>query len=240
MGKALLIPAALNELPHVFQVYSDFTEDQTDLFWIDTVTNSGSVAMGDAVGGQAVLTPSDCSVVDNDEVYLACPNEIFLVANGKPLYGEARIKFSEVSATKLNYAFMFQNAVAADSILDDGAGLKVTGSTLGIYKVDGEAVLRVVSSINGTATVTVTTFTPTAGTYYTYGIEVQDGPTSTVARVIFTVNGQRLKDSNGIDIVHEIAYASATEMQVAIGGKLGASTNNDTVTADYIFACQQR
>ena len=239
MANVMFMPQVLKDAPHVFGVFSDWTEDQADTQFVDTVTDSGTVLMGDAVGGQVVLTPSDCTVGDNDEAYLACPNEIFKVAAGKPLYGECRMKFSEVAGGVLNFAFAFQNAVGANSIIDTAGGLKVSGDTLGIYKAETTA-LKCVSVVNGgTATVSTSTFIPTAGTFYTFGIEVVE-LNSTQGSVVFTVDGVRLKDSNLLDIVHTITYASSTEMQVFIGLKLGAITNNDTLTSDYLGAFQQR
>ncbi len=238
MANVMFMPQVLKEAPHVFGVFTDFCEDQADTQFVDTVTDSGTVLYGDAVGGQAVLTPSDCTVGDNDEVYLACPNEIFLLAAGKPLYAESRFKFSEVASGVLNFAFFLQNAVGANSIIDTAGGMKVSGDCLAIYKAE-TTFLKCVASVNGTSTVSTSTFAPTAGTFYTYGIEVVELST-TQASVVFTVDGVRLKDSNLLDIVHTIAYASATEMQVALGLKLGAATNNDTLTADYLGAWQQR
>lgn len=241
MANLMRMPVAMRELD-VYGKFTDFIEDQADTEWVDTVTDTGTVLFGDAAGGEAVLTPSDCTVGDNDEVYLASPNEVFKLAAGKPMFGTARLKFSEVTANKFNYGMFFQNAVGANSIVDNGAGLKVSGDCLGIYKIDGsDGKLRCVSVVNGaTAIVSTSGFSPVAGTYYVFGIEVVDlSPTQ--VQIIFTVDGVTLKDdTTGLPIVHTWAFASSTEMQFAIGGKLGAATNNDKVTADYMGAWQAR
>ena len=214
-------------------VFSHFTSDQADTEAVDTVTDSGSVAMGDVAGGTVVLTPSDGSVVDNDEAYLATPNENFIFRTNNAIYGAARVKFSEVTAAKLNWAFGFQNAVGADSIIDDGGGLKVSGSTLGIYAIDGGTnLLRVVSACNGVATVTITNKTVVAGTWYYLEIICGDSDGVTMP-VNFKVDGEFLKDANGNIIKHTVPIANATEMSMFLGAKLGASTNNDTLTADW-------
>lgn len=235
----MYMPSALQQAPHIYGVFTDFTEDQTDLFWIDTVTDSGTVAMGDAVGGTAVFTPSDCSIADNDEAYIRCANEIFKVASQKPLYGECRLQFAETVASTQNIAFMFQNAIGADSIIDTAGGLKVSGDTLGIYKAETGFWKCVSVVAGGTATVSTSTTPASAATWYVLGIEVihQD---SLGAIVAFKVDGASLYDSNGNVIVHRIAYASATEMNVGCGVKLGAGTNNDTMTVDYIGGWQAR
>jgi len=52
----------------------------------------------------------------------------------------------------VNVGAGFQNAVGANSLIDDGGGPKVSGSTLMIFKVDGGAVWKCASSCNGTST----------------------------------------------------------------------------------------
>jgi hypothetical protein len=219
-------------------VFSHFDADQLDAIAVDTITDTGTVLMGDAAGGQVVLTPSDGTVVDNDEAYLATPNEVFLFATGKPLYGRFRFKFSEVAAGVANVAVGFQNAVGANSIVDDGAGLKVSGSCLGIYKVDGEQVFRVVSANNSASTVTKTNKAAAAGTWYDaeiFGVDNGDGTWA----VSFKIDGQYLRDANNVIITHSVTIASATEMQMFAGIKLGANTNNDTLTLDYWLGKQK-
>lgn len=222
-----------------FYVFGDFGPKQSDLDWVDTITDTGTVLMGDAKGGVAVLTPSDGTVADNDEAYLASANALFLFADGCPLYAKARVKFSEVTATVANVAFGLQNAVGANSILDDGAGLKVSGSTLGVYKVDGSAVWKCVSACNGVATVSTSTKAAVAGNWYTLEIQAidYDGVTMTVS---FHVDGEVLRDSAGLPIRHSVAVANAALMQAFAGVKLGANTNNDTLSVDYIYAAQLR
>lgn len=222
-----------------FYVFNDFEKDQSDIEAVDTVTDSGTVAIGDEVTGVALLTPSDGSVADNDEAYLATPNEVFKVANGKPLYGRFRGQFTEVAAGAANAAFGFQNAVGADSIVDNGAGLKVSGSTFAVYKVDGEQVWRCVSSVNGTAVVTQSTKAAVAATQYVVEVETVDHD-SVSGYAVFRVDGEYLKDTNGNNIRHKFLYASATEMQMFAGIKLGAATNNDTLKLDYWYGAQKR
>ena len=220
-------------------VFDDFVNDQADTVFVDTITDSGTVLMGDDVNGVATLTPSDGSVVDNDETYLTHPNEIFRFGTNRCIYGRCKLRYTEVSANVANVAFFFMNAAVANSIIDDGAGLKVTGSTLGIYKVDGGTVWRCVSSCNGTSTVTASVMTAAAATDYVLEIECLDWD-GTSMKVVFKVDGEYLKDSNGYVIRHTVAIASSTEMMVGVGIKLGASTNNDTLLVDYVYAHQTR
>lgn len=238
MSNANRFTAALQNLD-TFHVFEDFARDQADTDFIDTITDTGTVLVGDEANGVVTLTPSDGTVADNDEAYVATPNELFVFAAGRPIYGRARVRFTEVAAGVANVAFGFQNAVGANSIVDDGGGLKVSGSCLGIYKIDGEQVWRAVSSCNGTSTVTKSLTAAAAATWYDLEIEAVDfdGVTMTV---VFKVDGAYLKDANGYVIRHSVAIASATEMQLFAGIKLGAGTNNDTLKVDYWYAAQKR
>lgn len=221
------------------KVFDDFTGDQSDVHFVDTVTDSGSAAVGDAVNGVMVLTPSDGSVVDNDEAYIKSANELFKFGTNRCIYGRWKIKYHETTADVANIAVGFQNAVGADSIIDDGGGVKTSGSTLAIYKLDGGTKFVVASACNGTATTTTTNKDCDEETDYVLEIEATDWDGVSM-QVNFRVDGEYLRDSDNEIIKHKVAIANATEMQVWAGIKLGASTNNDTLDIDYIFACQTR
>lgn len=222
-------------------VLSHFTEDQLDQLAVDTVTDTGTVLMGDAAGGQVVLTPSDGTVADNDEAYLATPNEVFLLAANKPLYGRARVQFSEVTADKVNVAFGFQNAVGANSLVDDGGGPKVSGDCLAIFKKDGGGNFWYVAAYcNGTGTATKTNAAAAAATWYDleiFATPTGDGVTFTVT---YKIDGKFARDftTNAV-ITHSVTFTSATEMAMFLGVKLGAATNNDTLTADFWLGKQK-
>jgi hypothetical protein len=223
-----------------FNVFSDFGDDQSDLFWIDTITDSGSVAIGDEANGVATLTPSDGSVVDNDEVYFATANEVFLFATNRELCFRARLQFAETAAGVYNVAFGAANAVAADLLINDGGGLRASGSIVAIYKVDGESVWRVTARNSSTVTINQTTKAAVAATWYDLVIEVKDWDGVSM-EVSYKVDGERLKDANTNSvIVHRIPIASATEMQMFVGAKLGASTNNDATKIDFAYGAQTR
>lgn len=226
--------AALQELD-TMQVFDHFTADQSDISAVDTVTDTGTVLIGDDVGGVVTLTPSDGTVADNDEAYLATPNELFKFGTNRGIYGRAKVKFTEVAAGVANVAFGFQNAVGANSIVDSTGLPKVTGSALVIYKTTTTSVWKVASSCNGTAVHTTSTKAAVAATWYVLEIECKDFDGVTM-QVSFKVDGEYLKDSNGNIIRHSVAIASATEMQMFAGIKLGAATNNDTLLMDYWYA----
>ena len=229
-------PLATLNTVHIF---SDFTSDQSDVDFIDTVTDTGTAAVGDEVNGVMVLTPSDGTVADNDEASIHTANEIFKFGTNREIYGLAKLRFVETTAGVYNVAFGFQNAVGANSIVDDTGLPKVTGSCLVIYKTDGSSVWKVASSCNGTAVHTTSNRAAVGSTDYKLEIECKDfdGVTMTV---LFKVDDEYLKDTNGLVIRHSVAIASATEMNGYVACKLGAGTNNDTTSIDYVYFAQTR
>lgn len=221
-------------------VWSDFVDAQSDLFFIDTVTDSGTIAMGDSQYGVAVFTPSDGTIADNDEAILTSANEVFLFAAGKPMYGRAKLRFAETVATTQNIGFGLMNAGVTDPLGDNGAGPKVSGSTVMIAKVDGGAVWKAVTANNSSSTTSTSTAAAVASTDYILEFFGEDF-SSTQMVFTFKVNGDYLLDATSGQIIrHLVTVASATEMEVTLAVKLGAGTNNDTMSVDYVYAHQYR
>lgn len=239
MSALARFPSVLEKID-TYVFFEDFISDQADTVMVDTITDTGTVLMGDAVGGVAVLTPSDGTVGDNDEAYLGTPNEVFKVAAGKPMGGECSLQFAEANTDDANVAFGFMNAAnAVNSITDNGAGPKVSGSTFVIYKVDGGTVWKAASYVNGSGQVSTSTKTAGGSAYQRLSIEIVED-TSTHGRAIYKVDGQPLIDStSGLPIVHRFAYASATEMNLFVGVKNG-DTNLETLSVDWICGFQKR
>lgn len=233
MANALFMPKDLIEARHVFGIFSHFWEEQSDLYWTDQLSDLGAVTVPDVVGGRWSLAASDATVADNDEIYVASTNEIFLVASGKPAYAEGRFQYTEANTDDANviFGFMSAAAAAANLMVDDGAGPRTTGNYALIYKIDGGTVWRC-RSRNGTDTTdTVSTSTAGGAAFQILGVEIVDLDALNVD-VVYTLDGSRLKDSNGYDIVHTMLIASSTEMNVVFGIKNGGATL-ETLVADY-------
>lgn len=245
MANKLTPSPNLQKLLKDVEIYSDFTTVRNDDEWVDTITDSGTVVVNDGVNGVLTLTPSDCTVADNDEAYIASAKELFLFGTSREIYLRAKLRYTEVTATIASIAFGAQNAVGANSIVDTTGEVKVTGSTLAIYKVDGGDEFKVASACNGTATTTTTNRAAAAATDYDLVIRCEDIGNGTHMRVTFFVGAWPaaptiLKDTNNREIYHEVAIASATEMQLFAGIKLGAITNNDTLLVDWLYGAQTR
>lgn len=224
-----------------FYVFDDFWYDQTDLFWVDVITDTGTVAINDAAGGIATLTASDGTVANNDEVYLRTANELFIFAASRNIYGRCRLSFVETASGIYNAFFGFANAIAGDFIVDDGAGLRASGCILGVEKRDGETAWRLTTRNGSTVTSTLSSQSAvmTSGQYQVVEVQAEDVGNGSM-RCSARVNGVLLTDTNGLAIRHSVLIASATEMHAGVGAKLGADTNNDLLLVDYIYAAQGR
>lgn len=218
-------------------IFDDFWADQSDLFFLDTPTDGGSAAVGDAANGIMTVTTTNDNT-DNDETYLESANETFLIAAGRSLYFRTRIQFTEASTNAANVAVGFASAVAADLLVDNGAGLRTSGNIVSIYKVDGGTVWRC-NSRNGSGT-TDTASTTTAGgaSYQVLEIDVTDWDGTNVV-CTFKVDGVALRDSNNVVIRHTLAISGSTEMAAFVALKNG-TTADETVLVDYIYAAQTR
>jgi hypothetical protein len=200
-------------------------------------TNGGTVTIADGVKGVVALSPG---AVDNDEIYLCGSLELYKFAASKTFIAEALIQFTEANTDDANVCFGFMNAVAADSIVDNGGGPKATGDYACIWKIDGGTKWYCGVQSNGTATPTTDTLgsktpagmTPvnvTAGgtAYQRLTVKVRC-ESSTAAVAEFYVDGVNIGTIN-------FAYASATEMQVFVGVKDGGA-NAETLNVDYLGA----
>lgn len=239
MAAILKFPSTLQQIDQ-FGVFSDFMGDQSDTDFIDLINDlsSGSgLVVGDEVGG--VMTMSITDATDNDEMSLYSANEVFKHADNKPIYARGRFQYAEGNTSAANFAFGLANAPVADTLVDNGGGIRTTGSMFCIYKVDGGTVWKCRSGCNGTNTDSTSTTTAGGSAYQELEIEIADY-TSTACQVTFKVDGKRLVDSTtGKDIVHTCLYASATEMALFFAGKNG-STTAEVFKCDYMGAWQKR
>ncbi len=237
-----VMPTAWKESAGNVSIFDDFvSEALASLTYTTTATDSGTATVGDEVGGVITLAPSDGTVADNDEIYLTTINEVFLCGAGCDIEAAARIKFSEANTDDANVFFGFASAAAAANFLvDDGGGPRTSGNVIGIYKIDGGTVWRCVTRWGSTTSVTDSVSTATAGgtAWQRLGVSIKDGGSVGSQTVVFTLDGQALKDSTtGADIIHSFPTASATEMQLVLAAKNGGA-NNEAIKMDKWFASQ--
>ena len=225
-----------------FSITDDFTRDVDSADWVTTLTDTGTASVGDAAGGILALVPSDATVADNDEAYVESANEVFKFAADKPLLFEAKVQFTEANTDDANILVGLMDAVAANALVDDGAGPKSSYSGAVFFKVDGGTVWQAETSNSTTQTTTELTasnannlankaITAGGAAYQTLRIEYMPY-SATNAYVSFFVDGVLCAQ-------HDYIFTSATEMQLAFGVKNGGA-NNETLNVDYVSCTQSR
>lgn len=238
MANFAYMPADLANAEHTLALYDDFTWFVTAHNWTATLTDSGTASVT-AGTTDVSLAASDGTVADNDEAYLATTNAAFLPAAGRNLYAEARIKFTEANTDDANVAFGLASSVAANLIVDDGAGMRASGTVFAIYKVDGGTAWLCVSRNGSTAYTNTSSTTRVSGSYQTLGVEVVE-LLGTTCTVVFKVDGVILRDSTtGQPIRHQVLYSGLSNCQAFAGVKNG-DTNLETLHVDYIGVVQAK
>lgn len=243
----LTLPESALLLPRVHGIADDFDGGYVSGdAWSAVLTDTGTAIISDQAGGVIVLTPSDGTVADNDEAYLRGTDETFLMANNKPLWFAARVAWLEANTDDANVAVGMMNAVAADSIQDNGAGPKADYSGFCFYKVDGGTAWIFESSLGTAQTTTILNYsTPASATdWHSLKVEVRSRGSTTLEIIPFidTAGGQgyvQCVDTNGDKVKHTITLGSPTEMSIFAGVKNGGA-NNEGLNIDYLAAYQLR
>lgn len=226
-----------------FDVYDEATvnaaSQSDDDRWTTLASDSGSVAVGDTQYGVAVLSPSDGTVADNDEVYLYTTNELLKFVANKPI--EVGFYAKRVSVADDDAVFLgFLNAWAADTIADTDGGMPSNYYGAGFHKLDGGN--WVCECSMGTTQKTNTSDEVPDGDWHWFEVRVNHAEDAgDFIEVTYFIDGQQTRDSTTLDpIKHRIEISSATEMAVGCGIKLGAATNHDKVHVDAVYCRQTR
>lgn len=226
-------------------IQDDFTETVSTARWTTTATDSGTATTGDNAGGVLTVLPSDASVANNDEIYVATAKQPYLIAGGsgtgKPIYGRARMLFLEAGSNNAsNVIFGFMSTVTANALVDDGGGPASATTDAVIYKVDGGTVWRCQSRNGSEYTDTISTLTASDTAYHLFEVIIKDY-TPTRCQITYKVDGQFLKDSvYNKPIVHQLLVASAAQMSIFFGMKNGETTTVETLLVDRAYASQLR
>lgn len=234
MGVNLLLP--IEDLQKVDQVgtFSHFDSYVSGDEFTLVATDSGTAAVGDAAGGILTISASDVTEADNDEAYIKGSYEIFKFAANKPLVFEARVKGVSDTIAETNYIVGIKDAVAANTLQDNGAGPAASYSGAVFFAVDGGSYWVCESSIGASQTTVTTTTSFAGGVYQKLRIEFRP-LTSTVGEVHFFIDGVEVGLNNGV--AHRVSFASATEMQICLGVKAGKA-DTQTLLVDYVGCWQ--
>lgn len=229
--------------PHLwFRGGSDFEFYTTTDEFSTVATDSGTAAVSDGVGGVITLTPSDGSVTDNDETYIKGTKEIYKFATDKPICIRSRVQFTEGNTDDANILVGMMNAVAANSIQDNGAGPPANSSHVCFFKVDGGTRWNFELSV-GTSQVTMELDVTAGGaSYQRLDCDVREEGGYLIA--IPYIDGVQPKEyrtnGDGKPAQLRLAIGSPTEMQLIAGIKNGADTTAEALLVDYLWGYQQR
>lgn len=235
--KGLLLPDAAQNYTRTFGFVEHF-DGLNSARWTSTLTDSGTAAVGDEVGGVVTLSPSDGTVADNDEAYIAT-KEIFKIAAGKAIALGGLLQFTQAATNAANVFFGLMDAVAANALQDNGGGPKSSFSGAGFFCKDGNVNWHVIYSDGSTQTIAELTATNSlnkqanvAGGAAFQLLEIDIVPkTSALVDVVFKINGSTVYK------MLDRTYANATEISAAVGVKNG-SANQQALKADAVV-CHQ-
>ena len=231
-------------------VFDDFDHYVTADTFTTTATNSGTVAVSDGAAGIVRLTPSDGTVADNDETYMHGTTELFKFATDKPMIFTAKVRPVSTTIAETNLIIGLKDAVAADSVLDDGGGPAASYSGALFAKLDGGTKWVCETSVS-TSQTTVTSdhvvgnnawdvlvietkpISSTVTEVHFYTADVQSDGSFSLADVGKTTAGTQF-------VAQTITHTSATEMEICFGVKNGAITNSNLLDVDWVYCAQKR
>lgn len=224
---------------NTFHVESDFEHFVTGDKFTSLVADGGtSASVGDAANGILALVTG---ATDNNEAAVRTTAELFLVANDKPHRFLGIVQYAEAATDDANVLIGFMSALAANSLVDDGAGVRTTGNYFVFFKVDGGTTWQV-RSRNGSETETNDTgITAGGATAQRFRIDLDnEGNGGTNVRATFWIDDVQCRDATTLrPIVHTIAISGSTEMHAGVYVKAG-SANSETVNVDFLHAGKRR
>lgn len=231
-----------------FGFFDDFEWYVTAHRWTSLVADAGT-AVAISASGFAGLLSLTSGTTDNNECAAATTNKPFLFAAEKPLLFETCLQYAEAATNAQNLFAGFSSAIAANLLLDDGAGPAANMSAAGIFKVDGSTVWKFVTQTGTSQTVTASQHTAGGAAYQSLRVEIRQGSygASGLEAVPYLGSGTpggatqwtQMLDANGRPIKHPVTYTSAAAMAAGVYAKCG-STTAETTLVDYVGAYQLR
>lgn len=220
-----------------FHVVNDFAVFATGtLGWTSLAADVGAtVAAGSTRSGVVVLTTGG---TDNNEAAVYTTNAPWLAIANKPIYGRFTAQYSEANTSAANVLLGFASSPGANLLVDDGGGVRTSGSIIAVYKIDGGTVWRCHTRNGSSSTDTVSTTTAGGSAYSQIEIEARDYDGVNM-QVEFRVDGVVLKDTNGLPIRHYMPISGAAQMS-AIGYIKAGSGTSEVLNVDHIYAAQLR
>ena len=207
-----------------------FTYDDTATVgdYVEVHDGTPATAATDAAGGVFSMA---CGATDENETYVSSMHEVFKFTTTEMLWFEARVKLTEAATDDANIIVGLSDTVAADSMLDAGAGPMASYDGAVFFKVDGGTVWQFETS-NAATQKTLTSagaFTDGAWTKLGFLYDYNDGVTANVTPFVNGVAGT----------AQTLTIAGLEEMHILLGVKAGGS-NAETLLVDYVHVVTER
>jgi len=207
-----------------------FTYDDTATVgdYVEVHDGTPATAATDAAGGVFSMA---CGATDENETYVSSMHEVFKFTTTEMLLFEARVKLTEAATDDANIIVGLSDTVAADSMLDAGAGPMASYDGAVFFKVDGGTVWQFETS-NAATQKTLTSagaFTDGAWTKLGFLYDYNDGVTANVTPFVNGVAGT----------AQTLTIAGLEEMHILLGVKAGGS-NAETLLVDYVHVVTER
>jgi hypothetical protein len=242
MSRLVHVPelAKLMHLQHGF--FDDFqgflTATSTDKYTVVTAVDGTVLQIDAAQGGVAIK--SAAATAGNEDAYLAREAETFKPAAGKALKFGALVQATEDDTNQNNLIVGLTDAVAADLLVNDGAGPKASGTTLAFFKKDGGLNWWVHVSLSTTQT----SVELTAANSLDKTAHVGSGAAKQLLEITFLPKNSTQADVifaiDGVDVykITDWVFTSATDVQAVCGTKDGDSADEVTINL-YGWYCYQ-
>lgn len=193
---------------------AEFNNITATTSWAVNATGTGTFALTDGDGGQALITNA---AADDDRLFFQKKGECFLFETGKQMWFDARFKVSD--------------ATQSDIIL----GLQITDTTplavsdgVYFYKADGAATADFIVTKASTATTNSAVATVVSATFIRLGFYYNGA-----SNIDYFVDGVRKGSSVTTNL------PTTEELTVSFGLQNGEAVAK-TMTIDYIFAAKER
>ena len=228
-GSELWRGCPLGGIEDVVELRDDFFWYVTAHPWTAVLTAGGTLAVGDAAGGQLVCTTK---AEDNADAAIETTAELFKIEVNKPLWFEARVKLTEANTDDANVFVGLSDTDTTGAMQVDGAGPLASWTGCGFFKVDGGTKWQFETSKAADQETTDDVGTRVSGSWVRLGFKVIPDANGTTATVTAYVNGVA-------KAVHTISVAAMGEMHAIVGVKAGGAAA-EVLTVDWIRVVQVR
>jgi len=200
--------------------------------WSSAETGSGSMAVGAAVGGILVITPSTGSPAANDAMYLGANGLAFKFLANQPIVFEASVQFMEADVNQANVLVGLSDASnPTTSLQNDNGGPATSYTGMMFFKQGGTNVWGCQTSI-GSSQITTVTSTPAGGPNAQTLTGQFEPISSTQAEARFFIDG--------LLVAKQLFNFATTQMIRPLLGVQNGSANAEQLNVDYVAAYQLR